>query len=363
MKQIEQINHIKQNFGYEKSKKSEKSEIGVGAAGMSASVKSIAAIAVLLIVLFAAVFAAGCTSTEQRAQVGADAGEKFSYTLTETGVLKLSDTDYAYTEGNVTYSDDGSVKVTQIVMNDGVNDVYSILAEPVDASAAKAAVVFAPGAGVTADSHLNRSIEYAKNGIIFMAVDVRGNGGKSAGIPLNIHNEYKTFELGVTPQYYKIIFDLCAAQKYLSGKYGQPLPIYAAGSSNGGRYACVAAAIDEGFAGYIGVSTSGYVHEEGQAGMGGFDLFVRSINPNTYIKSISPREVLILHCADDSIIPYDYGLGLYNLAGEPKDFEVFQGSHGINGNVDALILKTLGNMTASGSEISMQLHKPADLAN
>lgn len=333
---------------------------------MPRSLRTTAALALLIAAVFASAIIAGCTAAnEERTPLSPGAGEKHSYSLTEYGALKLGGTDYAYTAGNVTYAADGSVKITQLTMNDGSSDVYALIAEPVDASKARAAVIFAPGAGVAADKHLNRSIEYAQDGIVFMAVDIRGNGGKTAGVPLNIQNEYKTFSRGTTPQYYKIIFDLCAAQKYIAGIYGSDLPIYAAGSSNGGRYACVAAAIDEGFAGYVGISTSGYVYEEGIAGQGGMDIFVRSINPDTYIGKIAPREVYILHSASDSLIPYDQGLGLYNRAGEPKDFEMFIGGHGINAEVDQYLLRTLGNATAlenlkSGTKIGLWTQSPSD---
>ena len=326
-----------------------------------------AAIALLVSLIFASAVFAGCTAAnEERTPLSPGAGEKYSYSLTESGALKLAGTDYAYNAGEVTYSDDGSVKITELNMNDGSGDVYALIAEPVDASKARAAVVFAPGAGVPADRHLNRSVEYAKDGIVFMAVDIRGNGGKTPGYAFTgIDTDYKYFSRGATPQYYKIIFDLCAAQKYIAGIYGPDLPVYAAGSSNGGRYACVAAAIDEGFAGFVGISTSGYVYEEGR-GNSGLDIFVRSINPDTYIGKIAPREVYILHSADDSLIPYDQGLGLYNRAGEPKDFEMFMGGHGINGEVDQYLLRTLGNATAlenrkSGTDIGLWTQTPSDV--
>lgn len=332
--------------------------------GQTRSIRATAAVALLIAVVFASAVFAGCTAAnEERTPISSAAGEKYSYSLTDYGALKLGGTDYAYTAGNVTYAADGSVKITELTMNDGSSDVYAFIAEPVDTKA-RAAVVFASGAGVPADRHLERATEYAKDGIVFMAVDIRGNGGKTEGYAFTgIDTDYKYFSRGVTPQYYKIIFDLCAAQKYIAGIYGPDLPIYAAGSSNGGRYACVAAAIDEGFAGFVGISTSAYVYEEGK-GNAGMDIFVRSINPDTYIGKIAPREVYILHSAADSLIPYDQGLGLYNRAGEPKDFEMFIGGHGINGEVDQYLLRTLGNATAlenrkSGTDIGLWTQTPS----
>ena len=293
-----------------------------------------------LIVALAACFVlcSGCTSGGSSATTSG--GKAVSYSLSEEGVLNVESMDYSYCLGNVTNAgaDDG-VKVSEVLMIDGETEVYALLAEPQNQSPI-AGIVFAPGAGVSADSHLNRSIEYAESDIAFMVVDVRGNGGKTPGVALNFQNEFNTAAAGETPQYYSIIFDLIAARGYLKELYGEDFPVYVMGSSNGGRYAAIAAAVDSGFAGYFGVSTSGYEYEEGINGQD-VDLFMKSVDPDTYIAEISPAKTVIFHAPDDDIIGYDYGLAFYNQASEPKDFVAFNGTHGINGEVDDYVKNML----------------------
>ena len=94
------------------------------------------------------------------------------------------------------------------------------------------------------------------------------------------------------PQYYLSVCDLVSAQKLLTGKFS--VPVYAMGSSNGGRYAAVAAGVDPQFAGYIGISTSdwGLLDSLNQQELSGDPVrFAASIEPGTYIGKISPRPV------------------------------------------------------------------------
>jgi len=295
--------------------------------------------AVLIVALVTGfVLFAGCTSSESSGTAAGTDAPGAVYSMTEDGLLEIEKVEYSYSPGDVLSSGEaGAVKVSEVWMNDGESDVYAILAEPQNP---EAGIIFAPGAGVSADTHLNRSIDYGESGIAFMAVDIRGNGGKTQGVALDFQNELETAMAGKTPQYYSIVFDLIAAKNYLKEIYGDELPVYVMGSSNGGRYAAVAAGTDSEFAGFIGVSTSGYEYEEGVNGAD-VDLFVKSINPNTYVSEISPAETVILHAPEDNIIGYEYGLELFNRASEPKDFVAFNGIHGINSEVDGFVMDLL----------------------
>ena len=93
-------------------------------------------------------------------------------------------------------------------------------------------------------------VRYAAAGYAFLFVDIRGNGGQTPGYPFNPSQDYSLFEKGEWPQYYLTVCDLVAAQKVLSGRFN--IPVYAIGSSNGGRYAAVATGVDPGFSGYVG---------------------------------------------------------------------------------------------------------------
>jgi len=185
-------------------------------------------------------------------------------------------------------------------------------------------------------------VRFASEGYAFLFVDTRGNGGETAGLPFGqqmIQQDFANFEKGEMPQYYLSICDLVSARKLLAGRYD--VPVYIIGSSNGGRYAAVAAGVDPQFAGYIGISTSdwGFLDALNEQGVTGDPIrFAASIEPGTYIGRISPRPVWMYHNTTDPIIPFSSGKKLFEKAGNPKNFTEFSGDHGINPEVDARII-------------------------
>ncbi len=296
-----------------------------------------AAFIALFLVFAGLILCAGCAS-EEKTPNPAKMTSQISYSVSDEGVLIPEKISYSFSLANVTNAGGNStVKLSEIWMDGGEAAVYSLLASPENP---KAGIVFAPGAGVSADAHKKRSVDYAESDIAFMAVDIRGNGGKTPGLPLDFSNELRMAVSGLTPQYYMIVFDIIAAKDYLKEIYGESFPVYAMGSSNGGRYAAVAAGCDSEFAGYFGVSTSGYFWENGISSKEA-DLFIKSINPDTYIGNISPAKTVIFHSPDDTVIEYDDGFALYEKASEPKMFVSFNGTHGINGEADRYIKNLL----------------------
>jgi dienelactone hydrolase len=185
-------------------------------------------------------------------------------------------------------------------------------------------------------------VRYASAGYAFLFVDTRGNGGETAGIPFGqqmIQQDYAKFEKGTMPQYYLSICDQISARKMLAGKYN--VPVYAMGSSNGGRYAAVAAGVDPQFAGYVGISTSDWGLRDsviGQGYTGDPVRYATSIEPGTSLGRIAPRPVWIFHAKEDPIIPFESGKAFFEQAGEPKQFLEFSGTHGINSDVDNQII-------------------------
>jgi fermentation-respiration switch protein FrsA (DUF1100 family) len=49
--------------------------------------------------------------------------------------------------------------------------------------------------------------------------------------------------------------------------------------------------------------------------------------PVEYVKDISPVPLLIMHSAEDEIVPYYHSELLYKAAGQPKFFEKLEGDH------------------------------------
>lgn len=263
---------------------------------------------------------------------GCTAGaEEAAYTVGEDGTLEITSPAPEWEESLV--QENGSVTLMRVVFHNPGGEVYALLAEPEEPVAA---IVFAPGAGVKKEAHTNRALSYAEQGIAFLVLDIRGNGGETEGEATGFSREYQAFLEGKWPQTYLTVQDLILAGDMLDNRY--EVPIFAAGSSNGARYAVIAAAIDETFSGCAAVSTCGYANA-GESYDGDARRFLLSIDPSHYIGMIGPSPLWAFHSTADTIIPYEDGLALFDLAGEPKEFFTFNGTHGINKDADRILIE------------------------
>ncbi len=265
------------------------------------------------------------------------APSKSAYSVDDKGSLSLSCAPVTTSE-EVLFSDKIYTR-SRIVLHTGNGDVVSYLGAPVQP---KAAIVYSPGAGEKPAGHEDRMARFAAAGYAFLFVDTRGNGGETPGIPFSqqlIQQDYIKFGKGEMPQYYLSICDLVGAQKMLSERYH--VPVFAMGSSNGGRYAAVAAGTDPAFAGYMGISTSDWGlldSVKGQGVTGDPVRFAMSLEPSTYLTKISPRPVWIFHAKADPIVPFESGRQFFDKAQEPKTFTEFSGDHGISPDVDEQVI-------------------------
>ena len=279
-------------------------------------------IAGCLLIFFIAL--AGCTGSTT----------KPSYSVDSKGILSVSCAPVTTSE-TVIFTNESYTK-TKIILHTQSGDVVTYLAAP---KQPVAAIVYVPGAGEKSVGHEERMIRYTAAGFAFLFVDIRGNGAETPGYPLNPQLDFNRFLKGNWPQYYLTICDLLALRQILSDRWG--VPVYAMGSSNGGRYASVAAGVDPDFAGYVGISTSdwGILDSAIQEGYTGDPIrFATSIEPSTYFSKISPRPVWIFHAVNDPIIPFGNGKQFFQSAKEPKTFIEFSGEHGINPDVDERII-------------------------
>ena len=280
-------------------------------------------IAGIVIVVLGSVLLAGCTGTPPVDR---------QYSVDSSGVLSVQCPPVQVTE--TVLKTEANVTVSRLVFHTPHGDVFGLLAAPVSP---KVAFVHAPGAGNKKEGHEGRAVSYAQNGYAYLVLDIRGNGGETPGYPLDFEKDFDLYQKGGFPEYYDTVCDMINSRQFLTSRYG--VPVYASGESNGGRYAAVAAAADPGFAGYVGISTSGF----GRAGDNPnytetARKFLLSIDPDVYIGGISPRQVIMFHAPDDPIIPFSDGRKLYELAKEPKKFFSFNGTHGVNGEVDQVLI-------------------------
>jgi hypothetical protein len=227
----------------------------------------------------------------------------------------------------------GTLTLSKVSFFNIDEEVRGLLAVPENP---RGALVLAPGAGVTKEAERARVETYAMAGCAAMVLDLRGNPGETRGRPFDPDLEFMAFDLGAWPQTYETACDLSAARGILAGR--AQVPVYAMGASNGGRTAVIATAADPGFAGYIGVSTSGF-GLPGSRYAGNASRFLLSIDPDHLIGRIAPRPVWIFHSREDPVIDFALGEELFSRAGEPKEFIVFNGTHGENGEVDREVIR------------------------
>lgn len=283
----------------------------------------------LAFVITVCLIAAGCTGTSVPG--------KSAYTVGQDGILSLQCAQVTTSE-EVLFTNETYTK-SRVIHHTENGDVVTYLSVP---NSPKAAIVYAPGAGERLAGHEERMVRFASAGYAFLFVDTRGNGGETPGLPFSqqlIQQDYSRFENGGLPQYYMSVCDLVSARKLLAERYN--VPVYAMGSSNGGRYAAVAAGVDPDFAGYIGISTSDWGLRDslvGQGVQGDPVRFATSVEPGTYLGRISPRPVWIFHAKADPFIPFDNGRTFFERAREPKTFIEFSGTHGIDPEVDEMII-------------------------
>jgi uncharacterized protein len=190
------------------------------------------------------------------------------------------------------------------------------------------AFVVLPGAGVVKESEVTSlSKDLNTLGFATLTLDERGQG-ETGGKPNSIQTDYQIFVDGGEPDQHKMIYDVLLAFDILRSKQGvDPSRVGVAGESMGGRLAIVAAGAEPQISGVVVASTSGYKFEKQTDDR--LNLFLNSINPDTYIGSISPRRLIMFQFTNDSIVPYQYALDTYNKAAMPKRLVVVEGnSHG-----------------------------------
>lgn len=288
--------------------------------------KSVVFLPCLFLALF--VVGTGCMGEPPGRSIDQQHG---TYSVDDAGVLSLrcppcqaEETILSRHEGFTTF---------RVVFRNPEGDVYAIATVPDNPVAG---FVLAPGAGVRKEGHLGRAEMYATHSYAYLILDVRGNGGETDGYPMDLERDFMRFMAREWPQYYLSACDISCGRAYLQNR--SRIPVYAVGESNGGRYAAIAAAVDSGFAGYIGVSTSGF-SRAGDDYTGDARRFLLSVDPENAATMMAGRNSWIFHAPGDTVIPFSLGRALYDALPEPKSFFAFNGTHGQNEETDALILE------------------------
>jgi uncharacterized protein len=187
-------------------------------------------------------------------------------------------------------------------------------------------IVMLPGGGVAKEGFEKRAIELANLGYAVLVIDQRGIGETGGQYP-SLEEDYKIFASGEESIQHLSVYDALAASDVLRDiKNVNHKNIAIIGESMGGRYAIIAAALDERLKGVIAISSSGFHFQNDSQP---YTPYLLSIDPDNYISKISPRPVLMLQGDNDSIVKLEDAEYTFNLAKEPRRFFIAEGcGHG-----------------------------------
>ena len=266
------------------------------------------------------------------------------WTISDEGLISYPE------RGDVVYSttdieDTGTSDTLKLVSFESQNVVINGLLRIPGSDTKVPAIVLLPGAGVTKENEQGLASIVSSMGYASIALDQRNLGG------IDPQGDLEMFKKGMEPVEYSMVYDVLKATDVLRA---QPQidadNIAIIGSSNGGRFAIIATALDPAIKGVIGISTSGYDTDSlDPARVSDMDAykFYRSIDPDMYIRQISPRRVIMLHSFNDTIIPYGIAQKTFEKAAEPKAmYNITDSTHGYTGSMQIYLeqeLRTIFN--------------------
>ena len=184
-------------------------------------------------------------------------------------------------------------------------------------------MILLPGGGGDKEKEADLALRIARQGFVVLTYDQRGVGQTTA--PLNSFSEDNALFLATKePTHHLVVYDTLKAFDVLTSlKYVLKDSVIVAGESEGGRTAIIATALEPRIKGVITFASGGFFVK-------GETPFLRSINPDTYIASITPRTVMMIHGDQDDIIPLPIAVSTFSLAKDPKFFFTANGcGHGV----------------------------------
>ncbi|MCL7412972.1 MAG: alpha/beta hydrolase [ANME-2 cluster archaeon] len=206
-------------------------------------------------------------------------------------------------------------------------------------------VLILPGATVSKEGEQGLSAELAEMGYASMVIDQRNRGG------VEIMVDALLFDKGEEPFEHKMVYDALKAVDVMRRYEDIDADnITIIGISNGGRFGIIASALDPSIKGMIGISTSGYdvetlIAQNPDQNTENKTRFLRSIDPDTYLDTLPPRKLVMIHMTNDSIIPIEMARTTYDKADEPKAFYPVEGNgHGYNGAMRDVLEAELTDM-------------------
>ena len=254
---------------------------------------------------------------------------------------------YPLNRGNVlfnrqNYGETDNLTISKIIYQSTNGNIYGLLVLPTTAAKLLPGVVLLPGAGVSKESELNLAKKIALLDAVVLTIDQRGVG-ETGGNVNSIKQDYLDFLNAKETTQHLMVYDALRAYDLLyNAPFVDSAKIIIAGESLGGRIAVIATAIDKNIEGVLVISSSGLGFEETNDTR--VSTFLKSIDSDHYIDLITPRKLVMMHNANDWIIPLSSAINSFQKAQEPKEFVLVNDStcnHGYcdsmyNGLVDGL---------------------------
>lgn len=253
--------------------------------------------------------------------------------------IEISKINYE-TRGDVSYEKEfmfknGSIDVylvqieTRQILDEHIKIFgYLLLPEILGKNEKLPGILTLPAGQATKDHHLPLALELAKKGNVVLTIDQRGVGD-TGGRFLSYQEDYLLYAQSNGSMQHLAVFDVLRCVDLLRDLENvNDENIIIVGESMGGRYGMIATAIDKGIKGFIGISTAGLgVIDEGKP----YSPYLLSIDPDSYVSSIYPRDLYLLHCKNDSVVPIDSAKNTMMKYGIEENLIEFEGcNHGYN---------------------------------
>lgn len=236
--------------------------------------------------------------------------------VSEKGIIKFKVPD-KIEFSKTPYNENEYFTIEMIIYQSKDAQIHGLLINPYSLEQLPG-IVYLPGAGASKESALNVSATIASLGFIVLVIDQRGIGETKAPTA-SIDQDFASFTDKKEPFQHLMVYDALLAAKILNEMPGiEKGSIYIAGESMGGRNAMLAAAIEPSIKGVLAISSSGFGFLP--KGDDEKDRFIKSLDPDNYVRLIPPRRFVMLHNIQDPMIPFDSAVATYKKAGEPKNF-------------------------------------------
>lgn len=218
-------------------------------------------------------------------------------------------------------------------------NLQALLRIPANSSSSPGLVLL-PGAGISKEAEQGLAAELSNMGYATLTIDQRNLGG------INMERDLELFKAGLEPVEYTMVYDALKASDVLAAQPEiDPERLAILGESNGGRFAILACALNPSLKGVIGISTAGYGTEEIDSSLADDPeayRFYRSIDPDTYLPTLSPAKFVQIHSFNDTVISHDLALRTFALAKEPKAmYNVTEATHGYTASMHPYLEKEL----------------------